>query len=91
MFTVKDKCIWIGCSKLAVLWWEYVASANNGLTYGPETTDLKESHAECWNSRIKVPFSRLAQWLEPVKTLTTEGFSETRTPMFSSIHLFWSE
>ena len=45
MFTVKDKCIWIGCSKLAVLWWEYVASANNGLTYGPETTDLKESHA----------------------------------------------
>ena len=45
MFTFKDKYISIGCSQFPVLWWEYLASANNGLTYGPETTDLTKGHA----------------------------------------------
>ena len=45
MFSFENKSIWIGCSKLPVLWWEYLASGNNGLTYGTETKDLTIGHA----------------------------------------------
>ena len=29
---------------MSVLWWEYLASGNKGLTCGPETIDLTKSH-----------------------------------------------
>ena len=57
MFSFKDKCLWIGCSKFPVFSWEYLTSANNGLTYGPETTDLTKGHAfqlHLWDNVEKV-------------------------------------
>ena len=45
MFSFYDKRISIGCSKFTVVWSEYIASANNGLTYGPDTKNITKWHA----------------------------------------------
>ena len=66
MFSFWDKCIWIGCRKFPVLWWDYLASAysmglssitQHGLTYGAETRDLTKSHAwelHMWYNNEKI-------------------------------------
>ena len=57
MFSFWDLSTWIGCIKFPVLWWEYLASATNGLTYGAETADLTKGHSlqlDLWQNVEKV-------------------------------------
>ena len=44
MFSFYDKCMWIGSSKFPVVWSKHLASLDNDLAYGPETTDLTKGH-----------------------------------------------
>ena len=40
VFGFYDNCIWICCFKFPVYWQQYLASADNGLTYPPEISHL---------------------------------------------------